>query len=68
MVINGLYKSTCKFGVCGVCCVIHVNKMETVMNRINDELVTVHTLINERKEVDLKLLNILEKLNDRNSK
>lgn len=43
-------------------------KMETVMNRINDELVTVHTLINERKEVDLKLLNILEKLNDRNSK
>ena len=43
-------------------------KMEAVMNKINDELITLHTMVAERKEVDIKLLNILEKLNDRREK
>lgn len=43
-------------------------KMEAVMNKINDELITLHTMVAERKEVDIKLLNILEKLNDRKEK
>lgn len=43
-------------------------KMEAVMNKIKDELITLHTMVAERKEVDLKLLNILEKLNDRKEK
>lgn len=43
-------------------------KMEAVMNKIKDELITLHTMVAERKEVDIKLLNILEKLNDRKEK
>jgi len=43
-------------------------KMEAVVNKINDELITLHTMVAERKEVDIKLLNILEKLNDRKEK